>query len=336
MVEKKRWKNSNVIDRLRLRFSLFVLLGCLSWRVEILPKVVAQPSMELMLDGLISVSFSTWHEEKPQTLNTDEDKSAPSMELEDTILRTLEEFFCDDTEVIMVNKNYTNICSRKLRNTTNILEEQTEGNEAFPQINYTISDPPFSVSDFLARNNDERTYLSDQVMDVVVKRIKDENIDEAVVEWLTWTVQFGVVYLGQTIVEQARVMNITDALRVLDDVVQLALDVSIMEGTMDGRLADKGIRMSMVGLETTTFVREQQSSIDNYVREQNLEYEKRDLIIRCIGAGMLLTNLVVVMTLSLLAKKRRLRRQDEADGLLQKDGHRKSLVNTENEVDSML
>jgi hypothetical protein len=84
------------------------------------------------------------------------------------------------------------------------------------------------------------------------------------VRWMSWTVAFHVAQLGQPLIDMADQMGgdndneiISDlkVSEVMNDVLQLALQVSIMEGDMDLRMGQRlpGARVSLPGEELSTW-----------------------------------------------------------------------------------
>jgi hypothetical protein len=79
--------------------------------------------------------------------------------------------------------------------------------------------------------------------------------------WMSWTVAFYVVQMGQPVIEMAQVgddaQEISDQKlsQVMNDVLRLALQVSIKEGDMDGRLAAHlpGAHISLQGEEFSSW-----------------------------------------------------------------------------------
>jgi hypothetical protein len=279
---------------------------------------------ETVSDGMIAITFSTWQEDAFAKNTSRMDNP------EDVILQALEDFFCEDTELILVNRNYKNICSKGGTELSSI------GSGTLDSDNNPAVSARTSISDFLADSKEEKSYLSNEIVFFVVSPVEKQasGNDGTAIQWKTWTVVYQVVYIGTTLVDQAAMSNAPNEEDFLEDVVQLALDVSIMEGIMDTRIDGTGIVMSMVGLETETFGDNQDTTVDPI--EQEVVPRNGD-ILRWIGAGLFLTNVLIVLILTRIAKRQRLYREEE-DALLdeQAEKQRQRGSGTEKEVDFML
>ena len=123
------------------------------------------------------------------------------------------------------------------------------------------------------------------------------------------------------VIEQATTLNIDDHRQYLQDITQLALDVSVMEGVMDARMEGTAIYMSMVGLESDTFKEAAEdytsklsgggtgnssstAQSDNTVY-QDADFENNGKILRYVGIGLIFVNVVSVALLTTLARQRR-------------------------------
>jgi hypothetical protein len=157
--------------------------------------------------------------------------------------------------------------------------------------------------------------------------------------------------IGMQIMEQAKTMNVSDHGQYMQDITQLALDVSVMEGMMDERLDGTGIYMSMVGLEMEMFrlAAEHYATTTAMVDGSGEEdddrtwtggtsgYEDADfgmngLLLRYIGIGLVVVNFVVVAALTTFARRRRQRIEDHGRN---KKNQAANLV-TEKAVNQML
>jgi membrane protein implicated in regulation of membrane protease activity len=114
-------------------------------------------------------------------------------------------------------------------------------------------------------------------------------------------------------------MNITNQEDFMEDVTQLALDVSIMEGFMDTRMKDTGIKMSMVGQEVGTFevLTVPQDTVDGDIDDsdentQEVDFQQGGTVLQWVGIVMFLVNLFVFLLLTNLARRRRLERESKA------------------------
>ncbi|KAG7367275.1 hypothetical protein IV203_029946 [Nitzschia inconspicua] len=285
------------------------------------------------LEGWISISFST-----RQTSTT-----ADSMIIiEGAVLEALQTFFCEDTEVILVDPNYKSLCPIEGGvGAFNRMGEDTwiAGGYATATTKTTTVSARSTISDFLANSKEPRSYLSASTVSFVTTPIQRKDSDGAVIRWMTWNIAYQVVYIGTTILEQATIMNITDEEDFMETIVQLALDVSIMEGNMDARMAEHEVQMSMVGLELATFGDEVENLRPVSSNKKELEFQQRVEILRWIGAGSLIINVLVVVALTQMAKQDRWKREEEEeDDLLDlNDDHQMERgLGTEKDVDRML
>ena len=228
--------------------------------------------------------------------------------IKESVINALREFLCEDTKLVVVNTNYKTVC----RHGDGLSSISTGGSSSTTSVRSSSSSSS-SISDFLAQSNEEETYLADQISDLVIIQYDD-------IQWMTWYVYYDVIYVGKTFVEQAKMMNITNQEDFMEDVTQLALDVSIMEGGMDSRMKGTGLRMSMVGQEVDTFeglTVPQNTDSDGGNDDSNetieeLDFQQGGTILQWIGITMFLVNLFVFLLLTNLARRRRLERESKA------------------------
>mmetsp|Transcript_53177 Transcript_53177/g.129124 ORF Transcript_53177/g.129124 Transcript_53177/m.129124 type:complete len:409 (-) Transcript_53177:1413-2639(-) len=294
----------------------------------------------------LSMTFSLWHPDMNLFLSggmmTEEEQEEAFQTLLGTtqgpVLKSLQEFFCEDTALVVIDdENFENVCdSSGNRNRNRGLQLSPD-----PENSYIASIPSnLLVSPFSTVNEDGSTTTNGE----------EEQDDVDVVYWWTWNVNYRLEQIGTQVIEQANVMNVTDHRQYLQDVTQLALDVSIMEGFMDERLSGTSVYMAMVGLETDMF----QDAAERYANgldsngssagdgggdsgSSSLDYTDADLgtnglILRYIGVALLVVDFVVVTALTLLARRRR-RHIEETRG--HKSHHAPRLV-TEKAVNQML
>ncbi|KAG7353237.1 hypothetical protein IV203_009286 [Nitzschia inconspicua] len=283
------------------------------------------------LERWISISFST------RQTNTTADSM---IIIEGAVLEALQTFFCEDTEVILVDANYKSLCPIEGGvGAFNRMGEDTLSAGAGYATTTNIS-ARSTISDFLANSKEPRSYLSASTVSfVTTPPIQREDGDGAVIPWMTWNVAYQVVYIGTTILEQATIMNITNEEDFMETIVQLALDVSIMEGNMDARMAEHEVQMSMVGLELETFGDEVENLRPVSSNKKELDFQQRVEILRWIGAGSLIINVLVVVALAQMAKQDRWKREEEEEDVLLdlNDDHQMERgLGTEKDVDRML
>mmetsp|Transcript_53176 Transcript_53176/g.129119 ORF Transcript_53176/g.129119 Transcript_53176/m.129119 type:complete len:410 (-) Transcript_53176:1413-2642(-) len=291
----------------------------------------------------LSMTFSLWHPDMNLFLSggmmTEEEQEEAFQTLLGTIqgpvLKSLQEFFCEDTALVVIDdENFENVCDSSGNRNRNRNRNRGLQLSPDPENSYIASIPSnLLVSPFSTVNEDGSTTTNGDV-----------------VYWWTWNVNYKLEQIGAQVIEQANVMNVTDHRQYLQDVTQLALDVSIMEGFMDERLSGTSVYMAMVGLETDMF----QDAAERYANRldnngspdgddgrdsgsSSLDYTDADLgtnglILRYIGVALLVVDFVVVTALTLLARRRR-RHIEETRG--HKSHHAPRLV-TEKAVNQML
>lgn len=289
---------------------------------------------ELQEQQQLSVTFSLWHPEMSLLMNsamTEQEENEGFQQLLDMIqtpvLDALRLFFCQDTGLIVVDDNYKSVCPRNRK--TMVRRVQSSSAAAA------------SVSDFLKQQDPDNSYIADSATNLVVAPYatftpdNDEGDSAKIQYWWTWQVNYRLEQIGAQLIDQANMMNVSDHLGYMEDVTQLALDVSIMEGSMDARMDGTNILMSMIGLEDEMF----QEAAERYTSNggdgssgndeavgaengssnlqngngsfSNTEFEMGAEVLRYIGIGMLVVNVIVVTLLTTLARRRRRRRMEE-------------------------
>jgi len=274
------------------------------------------------IDGMISLSFSIWKPPKQQQ----EDDLRDDGLVEETILEALLNFFCQDvTDIVVLNANYNSICSRD-RETLSSIGVNGDSSEL------TIrTSSPSTISNFLSQAGAMDTYLREEVADLFISSNERDGI-----EWESWQVFYHVVYIGTALLDQAEMMNFTHEENFLQDVVQLALDVSIMEGTMDARMEGTGVKMSMVGLEDKIF-QESDAEPQDDQSETTLELDghlEDAKILRAIGFFLILFDCIGAFVLTRLGRRRRLAAESKA--LLDEEVGEMRGLETEQSVNRML
>ncbi|KAL3925976.1 MAG: hypothetical protein SGILL_000023 [Bacillariaceae sp.] len=310
----------------------------------------------------ISVSFSLWdhqQQQQPENVAADDDSDAAVIE---AIFTALQDFFCEDTELVVVNENYKNVCSRtstsssggnvgelsSIGTTTDTSDSGSSSATATDAGDNASSSSSSSstgslIADFLADSNEPDSYVSDEVESLYVTNTMRTSDNSQSIEWSTWSIFYNVVYIGTTFSEQAATMNVSDELEFMEDSVQLALDVSIMEGIMDTRLEGTGLQMSMVGQEVNTFedsmITEDQGNeeleSEDVNRSQEFDVENKAQLLRWIGVGLLVVNVAVFVVLTTLGKRHRKKKMEE-ENLLDHDLEGNQGLCTEKDVEHML
>jgi hypothetical protein len=288
----------------------------------------------------ISVTFSLW-QPPIQASNRD----ALSTATKEIMFDVLHDFVCEDTELVLVDDNYKNVCAHSNNASGGDVSSIGTGTEVSSISSNADETPPTnSIADFLAASNEPDSYISSDEESVFMTRTtRTSGRDGNDLTWTTWSMFYNVVYIGMTFVEQAAVMNVSSELDFMEDSVQLALDISIMEGLMDTRMEGTGFKMAMVGQELDMFEDfDMLSSVDTASTEseraddsQEFDFLKRAKILRWIGCTMILVDLAILIILTTLSKRRR-KKEIEEKVLLDHDGVDNQGLCTERDVEEML
>jgi hypothetical protein len=258
----------------------------------------------------ITVSLSTWH---PNT-------TLDVTEMEGPILRALQLLFCNENGWIVVDDKYSTACVRSLSGTSNSARSNHNGNDSNPSGNSTSSSSSEGfIEELLSEVDPANSYLFSIPIGISVS-----DDDDGGINWAVWRVTYEVIQIGDIFLEQAKMMNVSVPVTYMEDVTQLALDVSIMEGVMDRRLDGAGIVTSTVGMELQTFEAEIVSEVQNETDDYDHDYDDEDdnddgtstaiepdfyeiaIILRYVGVIMLLINATIIVLLTYVARRRRL------------------------------
>jgi hypothetical protein len=139
-----------------------------------------------------------------------------------------------------------------------------------------------------------------------------EDASEGEIEWTEWVITYAIIYVGSEFADQAEVMHETSMSIVMEYIAQLALDVNILEGAMDG---SDGVRWSRAGREVATFqyfVQRDASSSTNEDDQGSDRNEPPEHLLRIIGAVLFGLNLCATLYLHRLGRLRREQREGEA------------------------
>jgi hypothetical protein len=271
-------------------------------------------------DQMLSLTFSLWHPDMNLLMSaamTDEEEEESFQTLLQMIkvpvLNSLQDFFCEDTGLVVVDEDFDVVCSWTPSEDSMLQSSSAAIFEQNPDVSYVASVPAnVLVSPFSTANDDRAVTTTDS----------DNN--QAVLYWWTWNVNYKLEQIGTQVIDQANAMNVSDHRQYMQDVTQLALDVSVMEGLMDSRLAGTSIYMSRAGIETEMF----QVAAEDYAstledsdgdgvddssdddESGNTTFTDADLgtngrILMYIGFGLLVINVFVVTALTVLARRRR-------------------------------
>lgn len=257
----------------------------------------------------LAVSLSAWH---PKTDISD---------VEDLIKEALQLFLCEETGFIVVDDTYRTVCSHSSGTATDVAQSSDVGGSVT-----TDSGNESTMEEFLSRIDQSNSYLSNEPTS-----IRFTAGHEGGIHWTSWRVMYEVFKVGELFVEQATMVNVSDPLLYMQNVTQLALDVSILEGTMDTRLKRSGVVLSVTGDEYQTFG----TASDDDVQTTEVDFGSAAAVLRYIGLAILLVNFTAVFSLTWLARRRRLAKEQDLTSQGRESEENKGLV-TEQGVNRML
>jgi hypothetical protein len=341
--------------------------------------------------GTLELRFSLWHSAFAAS-----EQVGWNDNLVQIVLSSVQEILCEDTSLSILptstsssqgesnrNNERQDMCHnsftrrRRLRQRHRQLQEQGTMNEE--------TTPPHSE---LVFQGDQMSVLSESTSvtmtnhRALVKVNDNDDDNEKELFWTTWRTTYTILQVGEEYLSQAFLQFneqtttkelAEDAGEVMANVAQLALDVRIMEGVMNTKLAPVGAVMSVVNQEvetfgpwafgkkedventtttTTTTDTPQPSNFDNGSNDNNSD-NNNNLVVKAqlamesnilqfIGAIFFLAHSITVSLLTCLARRRRMARQKRDARLLTKKGkshHNKGTterVMTEMGVDRML
>jgi hypothetical protein len=177
-------------------------------------------------------------------------------------------------------------------------------------------------------------------------RLRHENstvvdASEAEVEWTEWIITYAILHVSQKVSDLAEVMMgdededdetpVSKEL-VMQQVTQLALDVTILEGAMDSLLLEGGVRWSSTDQEVATFqpfvVQQRRTGDDtNNNNGDDRDYEAPDHRLRITGIVLLVVDTCITLYLRRLGRLRleqreseTAKKQKELGGLITEEG----------------
>jgi hypothetical protein len=233
----------------------------------------------------LTLQFSLWH----PRFTAEDAISSKTVLFVDPVLQAIQDFLCEETELVLIQNSQNNVCMRTLE----------EGQSMIAQ----------DRSSLLLADGEEQG-----------------------IRWTSWTLTYQVLQVGDDLFDQAN-NNQMLGTQVMENVAQLALDVSIMEGTMDQRLEDFGAFMCPVGQEVEAFQEIVEEEEGGEV-EDPLVAVTHPRLLRWIGIIMLITDLVGSTLLGYLGRRRRVEREGKGETLKKRE-EMGGLV-TEAGVDHML
>ena len=312
----------------------------------------------------LDLKFSLWH----PTFRAD--NVADHEDVIQRVLTAIEEMLCKDTDIVLISTTSAgrkdNICPSSQRrrllrpsSTRRGLQSNEEANDDDQVLSVLSERNSVSVSNNVTVVNQESSFVEsegrgEQMLQLPVTLL-----------WTEWIVTYSIVTVGQQILSQLFVnvegkfetsdeQIIIEGEQMLDNVAQLALDVSIMEGTMDQRLDPISAYMSITGLELETFLSKEaivdatssrtgtnfspsgNNSAGFSSQNQILSNHSEISLMRLLGALLIVCNTLVLVSLNQLAKRRRSRRNKVMAGAGDNDSYKYGLDVNGNEFGGTL
>lgn len=104
----------------------------------------------------------------------------------------------------------------------------------------------FSMLEFIKDTDPDRSSLNDEPTNVIISEDYYPYVDDTTMQRTVWNVNYDVLQIGTIEIENARLSNYTDEILYMEDLIDVGLHVSIMDGIMDQRLEGTGIIMRTV------------------------------------------------------------------------------------------
>ncbi len=217
-------------------FALALALQCLALEDEI---------------GKIQLSFSIW---SPDSMDFDI--------VEKIVTNALRDFFCEETDMVLLDSNFRSACIRRSNNgKESAMSEEDE----------------MIMMGFIQQSDPDRSYLLDDPSIVRMSFPEKRDVDLKGTLWLT---DYEILQIGTKAISRAKRENFPDEKAYLEQTVQESLDRSIAEGVLYERLGD-----------TNTIIGEYRAQDIDANLETALstnDHAKSALILRYVGIGLLL------------------------------------------------
>ena len=197
----------------------------------------------------------------------------------------------------------------------------------------------FSMLEFIKDTDPDRSSLNDEPTNVIISEDYYPYVDDTTMQRTVWNVNYDVLQIGTIEIENARLSNYTDEILYMEDLIDVGLHVSIMDGIMDQRLEGTGIIMRTVpGNEWQSFseitlpTEEDVGSTDpgnesqafseiilptdaeeeednNIILDPELDLMKPAIILRYIGIVMMVGSISAAIILTYLGKRYRIKKE---------------------------
>lgn len=211
----------------------------------------------------IQISFSVW--------------SPDSMDfniVERIVLNALRDFFCQETESVLLNTNFRSACIPR-----------ENGNEsAASEDNKTV------MLGFIKQSDPDRSYLLD---DASIVRMSFPSKRSTNLKGTLWLTSYEILQIGTKATARARRDNLPDGTAYLEQTIQESLDRSIFEGVLHQRFE-----------RTNIILGEYQPQDMDGISSRN-EYVETARILRYIGIGLLLGSSLIHYLLYELGRRYR-------------------------------
>lgn len=260
------------------------------------------------------------------------------LELIDYILAVvLREFFCQDANLILLDKSFKNACYE-------------EGNEIQAALLSNMANN--LMMDLIEETDPVRSYLVEETSHVNISEPHDV---EDTTRRSRWDVYYEILRLGKKDYKKATRANATDEAMYMQRVIQERLNTGIVEGAMSERLVGTGLTMLL--LDEPRWNEEQDSRIDDSIpdpllvdedfdsrfdeendfeSELEIDFGTSALVLRYIGIVMLVLSVSFGVVLTFLGRRHRLKKERiEKEMVTQITAEQRGLV-TEQGVNLML
>lgn len=253
----------------------------------------------------LTVSFSIW--------------SPISMDLalvDAMVSVTLRSFLCHEAGITLLGTDYRSVC----------FERTTIENNVFSNV------AQLSMLDFMRQSDPIRSYLSDEVSNVLVSDFYQTDS----IQGTTWHITYDVLQVGSMDVEKARMANFTDEVAFIEYRIQEGLNLSIAEGMMNERFRGTEISMGKVGQAFVALPPESSLAFgeENIDADPELNYEQSSEILRYIGILMLAGSFCSIIILTFMGRRYARERERKETAVVDPE-YQKGLV-TEQGVNLML
>jgi len=253
-----------MITRKSFRFVLTAVLTLCSW---------ASLDEE---DNHITLSFIIW---SPTEMDTDINN------VEVDVLNALQNFFCEDIDLIVLDKSFMGVCYQKHGSLV-------AGAKSIFSTNFASE----AMLEFLKNTDPDRSFLINNPTNVI---ISDSSYVNGTLQRTSWDVNYEVLQIGSVEIEKARMSNFTDVRMYMED----RLHASIRKGEMNQWFSETGIIMGIPGSEWQIFPEISSSEDeDSIINGPEVEYNEPAIILRYIGIVLMIGSFFGAIILTYLGR----------------------------------